>query len=371
MMPGVTRLGLSPMWDVLAIAPTDDPKAIRRAYAARLKQMNPDRDREAFARLRHALEWALTYAGRPRRAPPRPGSARDSLAGDATPLMQLEAALGLQPDDEIDLLDVISVESTDWLPPPASHPAEKIPEERADERALLIGLESALRRGDARAAWQLYVRAAATGAVPLGDSERMLARLFTAALDDPTFDGAAFRELAKGFGWDRPELRSEVASDVRQRVSARLAAEDWYDALVATADRRRWWFGRRKSRVPRLVLRRVRGRGLLRIDRQALRATLDALKPHHVWLRDRISPEWVAALERRVRRRDLIAGAVCAAFVAFLALDVAWAVIGSALGLTEDRPVLVMLAAIALAVFLIWGLWAVAKHFIGMWRSAS
>src|SRR3954454_15769330 len=47
------------MWDELAIAPTNDPKAIRRAYAARLKTLDPDRDLQAFTRLRTALESAL------------------------------------------------------------------------------------------------------------------------------------------------------------------------------------------------------------------------------------------------------------------------------------------------------------------------
>jgi len=50
------------MWDELGISPSDDPKAIRRAYAARLKALDPDRDPAAFARLRAALEWALSEA---------------------------------------------------------------------------------------------------------------------------------------------------------------------------------------------------------------------------------------------------------------------------------------------------------------------
>ena len=51
------------MWDELGIAPCDDPKAIRRAYAARLKKLDPDRDPNGFARLRDAYEWALKRAG--------------------------------------------------------------------------------------------------------------------------------------------------------------------------------------------------------------------------------------------------------------------------------------------------------------------
>ena len=43
------------MWDELGIGPCHDPKAIRRAYAARLKKLDPDRDPAAFTRLREAL----------------------------------------------------------------------------------------------------------------------------------------------------------------------------------------------------------------------------------------------------------------------------------------------------------------------------
>src|SRR5712671_4877875 len=50
------------MWDELAIDPTHDPKTIRRAYATRLKTIDPDRDLQAFTRLRAALDQALTEA---------------------------------------------------------------------------------------------------------------------------------------------------------------------------------------------------------------------------------------------------------------------------------------------------------------------
>jgi hypothetical protein len=355
------------MWDVLAIAPTDDPKAIRRAYAARLKQIDPDRERETFARLRQALEWALACAKEtPRPAPPRPAPAQDPAPADR-PRPPVKDEIAPAPQAHKDVRVVPTGPAA--LPQPATSPATKGPPERADERALLIALESALQRGDAREAAPLYVRAAATGALPLGDAERALARLFAVALEDRTFDGAAFRPLARSFGWDRPELDSPMTSEVRRRVTARLAAEEWYDRLVEVADSRRWGFRRTRSRVPRLVLRRMRGWGLMRIHRPALRTTLDTLKPHEIWLRDRIAPEWVATLERRLRRRELIASGAWAMFLGFLLLDAAVVVVGGALGLIKDDPTFAVLILIAFIVVLAWLLRAVAKEFIGMWRS--
>ncbi|HMJ93956.1 MAG TPA: hypothetical protein VK472_07640 [Allosphingosinicella sp.] len=51
------------IWDRLGIAPTADEAGIRRAYAARLKAIDPDSDSDAFIALREALEAALDLAG--------------------------------------------------------------------------------------------------------------------------------------------------------------------------------------------------------------------------------------------------------------------------------------------------------------------
>lgn len=51
-------------WEELGIGPTQDAAAIRRAYAARVKKVNPEDQSDAFQRLRAAYEFALQIASR-------------------------------------------------------------------------------------------------------------------------------------------------------------------------------------------------------------------------------------------------------------------------------------------------------------------
>jgi len=49
-------------WDLLQIAPTQDARAVKRAYATRLKSTRPDEDADAFQKLRQAYDHALALA---------------------------------------------------------------------------------------------------------------------------------------------------------------------------------------------------------------------------------------------------------------------------------------------------------------------
>lgn len=51
-------------WAILGIEPTDDGRAIKRAYATKLKAIDPELDPAAFIALREAMEWASSPYGR-------------------------------------------------------------------------------------------------------------------------------------------------------------------------------------------------------------------------------------------------------------------------------------------------------------------
>jgi len=60
------------VWDILTITPTDDERAIKRAYSVQLKTTRPEDDADKFQRLRQAYDTALALALHARH------SARDS-----------------------------------------------------------------------------------------------------------------------------------------------------------------------------------------------------------------------------------------------------------------------------------------------------
>lgn len=52
-------------WTLLGIAPTNDARAIRKAYATKLRVTRPDEDPEGFQRLVAARDWALAMSHQP------------------------------------------------------------------------------------------------------------------------------------------------------------------------------------------------------------------------------------------------------------------------------------------------------------------
>jgi hypothetical protein len=281
------------MWDELGIAPSNDPKAIRRAYAVRLKALDPDRDPGAFARLRTALEWALsrTAEGTGRRPPaPKPEpKPRDDVSRLTTPGRRNPAGgETVAPGFNRAILE-------DERASPLT------PEDEVRDRAVLVALDAALRQRTAAEAIALYNRAAATGALSFEATSEMLRRLFGVAVDDATLDGPAFRGLTIALGWDRLDGQTDADPALARKVRERLAAEDWYDSLLASAVQPG---GTIECYLARLLLRRC-GRFFTDASSAKVRVVIAAYRLHERYLGGRIDNDWVARLERRLRRRDI------------------------------------------------------------------
>jgi hypothetical protein len=271
------------MWEELGIAPCDDQKAIRRAYAARLKQLDPDRDPQAFARLRRAFDWALNGAG--------------DAAPASTIILPTATPTGPGADHATSPRTQDPREAE--LEPPA------LDHDDIRDRALLMALDAALRRRAGNLATVLYYRAAATGALSLAGAPDMLERLLAVAVDDMTLTAADFRSLVRAAGLHAPRSPTPVDAALRERVQARLRAEDWYDELLAAAQQHKGRSARRRRKIARLVLGRIGRHWHPRVDKTALRASLGQYRTHEAWLKDRIDPAWVSKLEGRLRRRDI------------------------------------------------------------------
>ncbi len=200
------------MWDELRIAPCADPKVIRRAYAARLKKLDPDRDPSGFARLRDAYEWALSRAGaEERRSPAAPPASTDEADAAED---DLHTASGSQAEPEPESSAPASAHAAAERAPAAGlqPPLPASAHDDIRDRALLAALDAALRRGDASAATVLYYRAAATGALSLESAPDVTERLLAVAVQDRTLAPATFRDLVRIAGADKPRSRADAAS---------------------------------------------------------------------------------------------------------------------------------------------------------------
>jgi hypothetical protein len=312
------------MWEELGIAPCNDPKAIRRAYAARLKKLDPDRNPEAFARLRRALEWALDGADEDRAGPRLFATA--SLAAPSTQKSE--------------------------PPPPVPEPVHEPDHDDIRDQTLLIALDAALQQRNTHEAMALYYRAAATGALSLESAPDTIERLLAVAVDDLSLDTAALRHLTRAVGLAAPQFRAPIAIELRQRVFARLYAEDWYEELLAKAKQTKGRAARHQAKIARLLLGRIGRYRNPRLDKTALESSIALYKIHAAWLQDRIDPARVRKIERRLARQGIFRLVLYGLFIGSMLLQ---SMLLFAVGFIEDDDrIWAFMIGATLSAFFLW-----------------
>lgn len=182
-------------WAVLAIAPTQDARQIKRAYAARLKVVRPDEDAAGFQALREAYEWALAQCD----------------AAPARPVVFLQVGL---------------VAPSPVPPSEAGPPAEPAGEEAAAEPSP----DYAPRRSHEQRIVYRHTPPAAQE-VPASVRGAELWRAFRAALppqddDDVSADSAARIEAQLRKALQHPDLVSFEARDAFELAAQQVCASE-------------------------------------------------------------------------------------------------------------------------------------------------
>lgn len=357
------------MWDELRIAPTDDPKTIRRAYAARLKALDPDRQPDAFGRLRDAFERALTDATRRRQgadADNPPAAISDEppdLADNGEPVG--DPALGSVRIP----LDTDSMSN-------AAGPAQRLPEQVAEaqesesevrDRALLVALDVSMRHRDAVEAAALYIKAAATGALSLRRSRDILEQLLAAVVDDPNFDDATFRDLARSFGWNGATFHPPGETILCEKLRSRILADEWYERLRKDSVAKGSRAVRRRAKIARLLLKRHRRWWVPRVDKAALRMCLNDYRSHRPWLSHRLDLEWIDWLDRRSRRAEIRSVSFYVLLLSVFLIQFTAVFVKEAR--TDGLSVLYLLLGPAGALFVLWLLRLLLTHLLQLLRA--
>ena len=296
-------------WDELGIEPTGDRKAVRRAYAARLKDLRPDEDPAAFARLRPAYERALA----------------DATSWEA-----------MEPADPEQVAEPAGWESAGWEPgawetdasapadvrpvspppsgsePPAAlrtTPAAAEPEplptdlsgelEDARQHAAIAKISNLLHRRDVAGAADALVAARNRGDLLLSQdmalSDAILAAL---AYEDALPDGSLIHAASR-LGWNGKNTDGVSQSPVLSRVQDRLAAEEWVVKLRRQGSGWRAWLGGHRAGAARLML----GRGWpllswLLPPEPYLSLFMNEYSFHEKWAQQRLDAQRIRLLRR-------------------------------------------------------------------------
>ena len=254
-------------WHELGIAPTADRQAIRRAYAARLKTIDPDRDPQAFQRLRGAYETVL-LRGAEAAAPPPPAASKEAA-------------------------------------------------DEAPARNALQAIRKRLHQGDVAAALGLLQQADAADTLPLWAVRELEQEMLAQAAATPALPREILLQLVRRFGWDEASHPVRAAQpSLFAALDRRLDAERWYTELLSRAGTRQRLRPDSGRFVARLLLRGpprwhewfgpAAMRLMLGTARHALTEVLQQFAVHEKWLRERFDARRIAWCRRRTKAGPLL-----------------------------------------------------------------
>lgn len=274
------------MWEELGIEPTFDAKAIRRAYAERLKSIAANADIAAFQRLRRAYEMALAIAARKEALPA--GGVSDAKPPFTRTGQPKRSSIGAEPIQASTLRSGMPSALSDLAP---------------EVNRFLEALGRALEERDSRRALALLDEGMSKAFLPLRPEQPVIDRLAELLAEDQTLPAETFRRLAGSLGGGAAIGRSAAApSTPLARAIARLEAAGWYARLLTRAQQRGFGPGRRDRAVARIMLGQSRWwqwtADLWTL--RCLQTELAELDRHAPWLRPRIDPAFVEDLRFQV-----------------------------------------------------------------------
>ncbi len=237
-------------WNELRIEPTDDTRAIKHAYAKRMKVTRPDDDPAGFMRLRDAYQQALGYAEWKQSGAeetlavmiPAPLEQEENGTSDTEPCRRLDA--NCNPAEA-------KIEKPNGLPSP-DRPAKQQDGTACEDLKRLVADEIA--RGKVQQAAECLAGAIDAGELSLADEMALKDQVLVAALNTDLPVRVMIR-VAELFDWRLPpEGRPPHTAPIILALNDRIEAFLWFEKLKEDASSKLVWLGHQDALIARMML---------------------------------------------------------------------------------------------------------------------